>query len=255
MKKTLSVIYGVSAYVLFLASFLYLVAFSVNLGPSWISGPASFPPLAAGAIDLGLITLFGLQHSVMARPGFKRWWTQTIPQHLERSTYLVIGSAMTALLVAAWQPIAGDLWNVSGAGMVALYALCALGYLMVPVCSFLTDHFELFGLRQVAEYAFGWPQSKPQFKQRALYKKVRHPMMLGWMVAFWATPHMTLGHLLFAAAMTSYILVAIHYEERDLANRHGQSYRDYQARVPKLIPIPSAGRAALATETEGARVN
>lgn len=255
MKKTFALVYGLTAYVLFLASFVYLIAFSVNLGPSQISGPASLPPFAAAAIDLGLITLFGLQHSVMARPGFKRWWTRTVPQHLERSTYVVIGSAMTALVAAAWQPIAGELWNVSGAGMVALYAMAAAGYVMVPVCSFLTDHFELFGLRQVAGYAFDWPEPKLEFKQHALYKRVRHPMMLGWMVAFWATPHMTIGHLLFAATMTAYILVAIHFEERDLANRHGQAYRDYQARVPKLIPIPCAEGVAVAAKSEASRAS
>ena len=162
---------------------------------------------------------------------------------------------MTTLVVAAWQPIAGELWNVTGAGMFALYAVAALGYLMVPLCSFLTDHFELFGLRQVAEYAFGWPQPKSEFKQHALYKKVRHPMMLGWMVAFWATPYMTVGHVLFASTMTTYILVAIHFEERDLVQRHGQAYRDYQARVPKLLPIPSAGGVPLAAETEATRTN
>jgi len=253
MKKTLSAIYAVAAYVLFLGSFLYLIAFSVNLGPSPISGPASLPPLAAGAIDLGLITLFSLQHSIMARPGFKRRWTRIIPQHLERSTYVLIGAVMTTLLVAAWQPIEGQLWKVTGGGMIALYSLAAAGYLMVPLCSFLTDHFELFGLRKVAEYAFGWLQPKAEFEQRGLYKIVRHPMMVGWIVAFWATPYMTAGHLLFAATMTTYILIAIHFEERDLANKHGQAYREYQARVPKLVPIPSAPAAVLAAETEATR--
>jgi len=240
MKKTLSMVYGVGAYVLFLGAFLYLVAFYVNVGPSPISGPASLPPLAAAAIDVGLITLFGLQHSIMARPGFKSWWTRVIPQHLERSTYVLIAAGLVALIVAAWQPIDGQLWNVTGAGMVALYAVSALGFLMIPLCSFLTDHFELFGLRQVAEYAFGWQQSQPEFKQRALYKKVRHPMMLGFLVAFWAVPPMTVGSLLFAVIMSAYILIGIHFEERDLASKHGQAYRDYQAQVPKLLPIPTA---------------
>jgi protein-S-isoprenylcysteine O-methyltransferase Ste14 len=247
MKKTLSVVYSGGAYVLFLASFVYLIAFTMNLGPSHISGPASLPPLAAAAIDLVLITVFSLQHSVMARPGFKAWWTRTVPQYLERSTYVLIGSVMVVLLVVAWQPVAGDLWNITGPGMYSLLALSLMGYLLVPLCSFITDHFELFGLRQVAEYAFGWKQPKPEFKQSSLYKRVRHPMMVGWIVSFWATPHMTAGHLLFAATMTAYILIAIHFEERDLAERHGQAYRDYQARVPKLIPIPTAQSRALST--------
>ena len=239
-----------AAYVLFLGAFLYLIAFYTNLGPSPIAGPASLPPLAAGAIDVGLIALFGLQHSFMARPGFKRRWTRIIPQHLERSTYVLIAALLVMLIVAEWQPIEGKLWKVTGPWMIALLsALSALGWLMIPLCSFLTDHFELFGLRQVAEYAFGWAQFKPDFKQVALYKKVRHPMMLGFLVAFWAAPSMTVSHLLFAVSMTAYILVGIHFEERDLAAKHGQSYRDYQARVPKLLPIPSFDAARLTAET------
>jgi protein-S-isoprenylcysteine O-methyltransferase Ste14 len=256
MKKILSVVYGVAAYVAFLGAFLYLIAFYTNLGPSPIAGPASLPPLMAGAIDVGLIALFGLQHSLMARPGFKRRWTRVIPQHLERSTYVLIAAVLVILMVAAWQPIDGQLWKVTGTWMIALLAaLSALGWLMIPLCSFLTDHFELFGLRQVAEYAFGWPQPKAEFKQRALYKKVRHPMMLGFLVAFWAAPYMTAGHLLFAVTMTAYILVGIHFEERDLANKHGQSYRDYQARVPKLIPMLSTEGAGLTAKSEASQAN
>jgi protein-S-isoprenylcysteine O-methyltransferase Ste14 len=256
MKKTLSLVYGVAAYVMFLGSFLYLVASYMNLGPSPIGGPASLPPLAASAIDVGLLTLFGLQHSLMARPGFKRRWTRIIPQHLERSTYVLIAALLVILVVAGWQPIEGQLWKVTGQWMIAVVsALAALGWLMIPLCSFLTDHLELFGLRQVAEYAFGWVQPKSEFKQRALYKKVRHPMMLGFLVAFWAAPYMTLGHLLFAMTMTAYILVGIHFEERDLADKHGQAYRDYQARVPKLLPVPSALGAALAVERQASRTH
>jgi protein-S-isoprenylcysteine O-methyltransferase Ste14 len=256
MNKIFSVVYGVAAYVLFLGAFLYLVASYMNLGPSPFSAPASLPPLAAGAIDVGLITLFGLQHSLMARPGFKRRWIRTIPHHLERSTYVLIASLLVILIVAGWQPIDGHLWRVTGPWMIALLsALSALGWLMIPLCSFLTDHFELFGLRQVAEYAFGWPQPKAEFKQRALYKKVRHPMMLGFLVAFWAAPYMTVSHLVFAVAMTAYILIGIHFEERDLADKHGQAYRDYQAQVPKLLPIPSSQGVPLSTETEATRTN
>lgn len=237
MKKALSVAYGALAYMMFLGAYLYLIAFTVNAVPNSISGPASLPLLLAAAIDLGLITIFGLQHSIMARPGFKRLWTRIVPPHLERSTYVVIGSVTVVLIVVCWQPIDGEIWNVTGAGMVALYAIAALGWLVVPVTSFLTDHFGLFGLRQVFEYALGRPKSKPMFKVRAFYRKVRHPMMLGWMAGFWATPYMTTGHLLFAGLMTSYILVAIHFEERDLAREHGPAYRAYQARVPKLVPF------------------
>jgi protein-S-isoprenylcysteine O-methyltransferase Ste14 len=256
MKKTLSVVYGVAAYVLFLGAFLYLIAFYANLGPSPIAGPATLPPLAAVAIDVGLIALFGLQHSFMARPAFKRRWTRIIPEHLERSTYVLIAALLVILIVAGWQPIEGDLWKVTASWAIALLAaLTALGWLMIPACSFLTDHFELFGLRQVGEYAFGWPKPKAEFKQSALYKKVRHPMMLGFLVAFWATPYMTVSHSLFAVAMSAYILIGIHFEERDLAEKHGQAYRDYQARVPKLLPIPSAEGAGLAAKTEASRSN
>jgi protein-S-isoprenylcysteine O-methyltransferase Ste14 len=251
MNKTLSVIYGAAAYVLFLGAFLYLVAFYSNLGPNPIAGPASLPPLAAAAIDVGLIALFGLQHSFMARPAFKRRWTRMVPQHLERSTYVLIAALLVILIVAGWQPIDGELWKATASWSIALLAaLSALGWLMIPLCSFLTDHFELFGLRQVAEYAFGWAQLKPEFKQKALYKKVRHPMMLGFLVAFWAAPYMTVSHLLFAVAMSAYILIGIHYEERDLAVKHGQAYRDYQARVPKLLPIPSVEEAGVAAKNE-----
>lgn len=237
MKKALSVTYGALAYMMFLGAFLYLIAFTVNAIPNSISGPASLPPLLAAAIDLGLITMFGLQHSIMARAGFKRVWTRIVPPHLERSTYVVIAAMMVFLIVMGWQPISGQIWNVTGPGMVAVYAIAALGWLGVPATSFLTDHFALFGLRQVIEYMLDRPRSTPTFKVRAFYKKVRHPMMLSFLVAFWATPLMTTGHLLFAGLMTSYILVGIYFEERDLAREHGPAYRAYHARVPKLLPV------------------
>jgi protein-S-isoprenylcysteine O-methyltransferase Ste14 len=243
LKKIVSSVYSVGAYLLFFGACAYLIAFTADVGPHSISGTPSLPPLPAALLDLALITLFGLQHAIMARPGFKRWWTRVVPPHLERSTFVWFGSALIIAIVQFWQPIEGDLWNVTGAAMIALYAISLLGYLAIPVTSFLTDHFELLGLRQVFEYALERPRSKPEFKERSLYKKVRHPMMLGWIIAFWATPHMTAGHLLFAGLMTSYILVGIYFEERDLVRVHGQAYRDYQARVPKLLPIGGRGGA------------
>lgn len=251
MKKTLSVAYGVTSYVLFLGAFLYLIAFAWNVAPHAVSGPATLPPATAIAINIGLITLFGVQHSVMARPSFKRWWTRVIPKHLERTTFVLIATVMAGLIVLGWQPVEGDLWNVTGAAAIALYALSLLGWSAVPACSFLTDHFELFGLRQVWEYATGRAPSKPAFKERAVYKKVRHPMMLGLIVAMWSTPRMTAGHLVFAGAMTAYILVGIYFEERTLAAEHGQAYRDYQARVPKLFPWGSLAGAPSALEARG----
>ncbi len=243
LRKIAAVVYGVGAYLLFLAAFLYLIAFATNLVPHSVSGARSLPPLPAALVDLGLITLFGLQHGIMARPGFKRWWTQFVRPQLERSTFVWFAAALVIVIIQFWQPIEGELWNVTGAGMIAIYAISLLGWLTVPVVSFFTDHFELFGLRQVFEYAFDKPASKPAFKERALYKKVRHPMMLGFLIAFWATPHMTVSHLLFALLMTFYVLVGVYFEERDLARKHGQAYRDYQARVPKLLPFGGVGEA------------
>jgi protein-S-isoprenylcysteine O-methyltransferase Ste14 len=240
MKKILSATYGLAAYVLFLCAFLYLIAFSLNLAPRSISGPARLPPVAAALIDVALITLFGVQHSIMARPAFKRWWTRFVPAHLERSTFVLIADGLLALLLACWQPIEGDLWNVTGAGMILLSAVSLLGYMAVPAVSFLTDHFYLFGVRQVTQYALGRTPSRPVFREKSAYRKVRHPMMLGFLVAFWAAPHMTVGHLLFATTMTAYILVGIYFEERTLAAEHGHAYRDYQSRVPKLLPWGSA---------------
>lgn len=237
MKKIASLVYGVAAYVAFLGAFLYLMAFTLNLAPHSVSGASSLPPLLAVLIDAGLIVLFGLQHSIMARPGFKEWWTRFVPRHLERSTFVLIAAVLVWGMTWFWQPIPGDLWNVTGTGMVVLYAISILGWLTVPVTSFFTDHFELFGLRQVFEYATGRSRRQPVFEERALYKKVRHPMMLAFLIAFWAAPQMTAGHALFAGLMTSYILAGIYFEERDLARAHGQVYRDYQERVPKLLPI------------------
>jgi protein-S-isoprenylcysteine O-methyltransferase Ste14 len=237
LKKFASVVYGVGAYLSFYGAYFYLMAFTANVAPHSVSGTPSLPPLPAALIDVSLIILFGLQHAIMARPGFKSWWTRFVPPHLERSTFLWFGSGLIVAIVQFWQPIDGDLWNITGAGMIALYAVSVLGYLMIPVTSFLTDHFELLGLRQVYEYVLERPQSKPEFKERALYKKLRHPMMLGWLTAFWATPYMTAGHFLFASMMTAYTLAGIYFEERDLVRMHGQAYRDYQARVPKLLPF------------------
>ena len=149
LKKTTSVVYAGSAYLLFLGAYLYLVAFASNVLPDSISGPASLPPIPAALADIALITLFGLQHSIMARPAFKQWWTRVVPQHLERSTYVLIAAALVIVIVRFWQPIEGDLWNVTGTGKIVLYAVSLLGWAGVPAVSFLTDHFELFGLRQV----------------------------------------------------------------------------------------------------------
>ena len=243
LKKLGSVIYGTGAYLLFLGVFLYLAAFALDLAPYSVSGPATMPALEAALIDVALVTLFGLQHSIMARPTFKRVWTQIVPPHLERSTFVWLGDAMVMLIIRFWQPIEGDLWNITGPGMLVLYGVSMLGWLTVPLTTLMTGHSDLFGLRQVFDYALGRATPKPEFRERALYKKVRHPMMLAFLVAFWATPHMTWGHLLLAGLMTAYILTGIYFEERDLVRSHGHAYRSYQARVPKLLPIGERGAA------------
>ena len=251
MKKTLSVLYGLGAYLLFLGAYLYLVAFSLNLAPHSLSSRATATPWRAALIDIGLVTIFGLQHSIMARPGFKRAWTRVVPAHLERSTFVLIATAMVVLIVVAWQPIDGVIWNISSPMGAVIIGISIAGWLSVPGVSLLTDHFALFGLRQVYEHATGRRTSPPEFKERMVYKSVRHPMMLAFIVAMWATPLMTSGHLLFAGLMTSYILIGIHFEERDLAKAHGRDYREYQQRVPKLLPLgtrpPRSAREIAAT--------
>jgi len=173
----------------------------------------------------------------MARPGFKRRWSRIVPRHLERSTVVWFAAVLVIIIVQFWQPINGDLWNVSGVGFAALSGISLFGFLAVPAASFLTDHFELFGLRQSFQYALNHPNSKPEFKERSLYRKMRHPMMLAFLIGFWATPHMTVGHFLFAALMSCYILVGIYFEERDLSRTYGIVYREFQMRVPKLLPL------------------
>jgi len=254
LKKIASLVYGAAAYFAFLGVFLYLIAFSMNLVPRSVSGAAHQPPLVALLVDVALIALFGVQHTVMARPRFKAWWVRIVPRHLERSTFVLIATVIMACITWFWQPIQGDLWNITGTGMLALYAISALGWLGVPATSLLTDHLELFGLRQVAEYALGLPKSRPEFKERGFYKKVRHPMMLSFLVAFWATPHMTVGHALFAGLWTAYILTGIYFEERDLVYAHGAAYRSYQLRVPKLLPFGRPAGAAQGSR-QGASVD
>ena len=162
--------------------------------------------------------------------------------------FVLVATGLLVLLIVCWQPIAGELWNITGAGMLVVTAVSLLGYLAVPAISLLTDHFYLFGVRQVAQFALDRAPTRPQFRERSVYRKVRHPMMLGFLVAFWAAPHMTAGHLLFAATMTAYILAGIYFEERTLVAEHGHAYRDYQSRVPKLAPWGSTADSPSAAE-------
>ncbi len=238
MKRFLVLTYGVASYAVCLGVFLYLAAFIGNL---WVARSMDSMPAAplwrALLIDTMLIAVFGLQHSVMARPSFKRWWTRYVPEPIERSTYVMFTNAALILLFAFWQPIGGTVWEVQDrTGRAALWTLYAMGWLTVLATTFLINHFDLFGLRQVWLYFRGKPYTHIGFRTPGPYQFVRHPLYVGWITAFWATPTMTLTHLVFALGLTSYILMAIPFEERNLATYHGKNYADYRRRVPMLIP-------------------
>ena len=235
--------YGLFGYLFFFASFgLYWVAF---LADRWVpitvnQRPGEAAPLGlAVAVDLALVLLFGLQHSVMARPAFKRWWTRTVPPALERSTYVLLASFFLTLLMLLWQPIPGVVWQFdSPAGQAVLWTLFALGIPLCVVASFQIDHFDLLGLRQVWLQFRGRPYTPPEFTEPWLYRVVRHPIQLGVLLLLWPLPTMTVGHLLLASAMTIYILIGLYFEERDLVAEFGERYRAYRRRVPGLIPLP-----------------
>lgn len=231
-------VYGTVAYVLFLAVFLYVIGFVTGLVvPKGIDDGLQGAVGLAVVIDLGLVVLFGLQHSVMARPGFKRWGTRVVPPVVERSTYVLASSAALALLMWAWRPLGAVVWHVEATGLRAgLYGVGFAGWALVLASTFQIDHFDLFGLRQVLRHQLGRPPVQPRFRTPLLYRWVRHPLMLGLLVAFWAAPTMSVGHLLFAAAMTLYIGIGVRFEERDLTRQLGDDYRRYQQQVPRLVP-------------------
>lgn len=238
MKRTLTLGYGAACYLVFLVVFLYAIGFVGDLVvPRSIDHGVHASLTEALVVNVALLGLFAVQHSVMARPGFKRWWTRLVPPPVERSTYVLLSSLVLALLFWQWRTIPAVVWDVGWRpGQVSLWTLFALGWVTVLVSTFLINHFDLFGLRQVYLAARGRPYTHLGFHTSLFYRAIRHPIMLGFIVAFWAIPTMTAGHLLFAAATTGYILIAIRLEERDLAAELGDPYREYRARVPMLVP-------------------
>jgi len=245
MSRILVPLYGAISYVIFLASFLYAIAWLGNfIVPKTIDSGTASGLIEAIAINLALLTAFALQHSIMARPGFKRWWTQFVAPPVERATFVLFASLLLFAICLGWRPLPQLVWQFEGAAAMVAWALFAMGWLIVLTATFMINHFELFGLRQVWLHARGQSYTAPHYVERFFYRFVRHPIMLGFIIAFWAGPTMTVGHLLFAAVTTAYILVALQLEERDLLKEHGASYQSYRERVPMLVPGAKLGRKA-----------
>jgi protein-S-isoprenylcysteine O-methyltransferase Ste14 len=232
-------LYGLVSYAVFLATFLYALGFVGNfLVPHTLDSAPGDSFVRSVMIDLGLLTLFALQHSVMARPAFKKLLTRVVPEPAERSTYVLASSLALIAMFAFWQPLGGEVWTVTNAtARGLLWGAFAFGWLLVLVSTFLINHFDLFGLRQIWIQLKERPYTAVGFRTPGPYRLVRHPLYVGWIFAFWATPTMTVSHLLFAVATTGYILVAIRLEERDLVKHLGEAYREYHERVPMLIPF------------------
>jgi protein-S-isoprenylcysteine O-methyltransferase Ste14 len=240
MKRTLFFVYGLIVYVIFLGTFLYAIGFVAGLivPKSIDSAPSSSLGMAL-LTDAALLTAFALQHSVMARQGFKKRWTKIVPEPIERSTFVLAASAALLLLFWKWEPMGGVVWRVEApAARLLLQGVSLAGWMIVLVSTFLIDHFDLFGLRQVYLNLRGTPYASVQFTARGWYGYVRHPIYLGFIIAFWAAPTMTIAHLVFAVATTLYILVAIQFEERDMVRIHGAHYRNYREQVSMLLPRP-----------------
>lgn len=239
MVRVLAFGYGVVAYALFFGWFLYAVGFVGNwVVPRSIDSGVEGPFAEALLVNVLLVAVFGIQHTVMARPAFKQRWTLFIPKPIERSTYVLLASLLMWLLIWQWRPMLGVVWDVPHPlGSRALAALSLLGWGIVLLASFMINHFELFGLQQVWYYLRGKEARHTKFKLTGFYKHIRHPLMLAFLVAFWATPRMTVGHLVFAAAFTAYIAVGIAFEERDLLRHFGETYQRYCKEVPMLVPL------------------
>ncbi len=252
LSRVTAFVYGATCYAISLVTFAYMFCFIGNI---WltksIDSGAQGSFLQALAVNVLLIAVFGLQHTVMARPGFKAIWTRIVPSSVERSTYLLFSCAAVLLMFWKWQPMGGVIWNVeSSTGKVLLNALYVVGWATVLLATFLINHFDLFGLRQVWLRLLGRPYTGLVFRTPALYRVVRHPLYVGWLMVFWAAPKMTAAHLVFAVATSAYILIAIRYEERDLVKLHPE-YAEYRRQVPMLVPNGSSVRLE---RTAGGRV-
>ena len=238
LSRWVILIYGVLCYVMFLGVFLYALGFIGDfIVPSTLNKGASSSTFAALMVNLGLLLAFGLQHSVMARPTFKRWWTRIVPVPAERSTYVLFTNLCLMAMFALWRPMPATIWEIdSQIGRIAMYGLFGFGWFLVLVTTFLINHFDLFGLRQVWLHWRGVEYTNLGFVTPLYYRFVRHPLYVGWICAFWATPRMTLGHLVFAAGATAYILVAIVFEERNLMEHYGSRYEEYRRKTGALVP-------------------
>ena len=241
MKRFLALVYGVLCYLLFFVTFLWMILFIGDIDfyvPRTINGGIAGDFTYAVLINIGLIALFGLQHSVMARQWFKKRWTQWVSWPVERSTYVLFSSVALLLVLWFWQPMTSTVWSVKvpWAALILQWGFW-LGWLILFLSTFMIDHFSLFGLKQVYSYWKGEDLNPPSFMEPGFYKYVRHPLMLGFLIAFWSTPHMTVGRLLFVSGMSIYILVGVYFEEKSMVRRFGDQYRDYQKRVPKLFPL------------------
>jgi len=244
MNKMLAFSYGVISYLIFFLSFLYAIGFVGNLVvPKSIDSGSEGPFVASLVINIILLSIFALQHSVMARPAFKLWWTRYVPLPIERSTYVLLSSLALILLYWLWQPMTGVIWSVENrAGAMILNILFWAGWIFALLSTFMINHFDLFGLRQTYLLLKNREYTEIEFTTPGLYRYIRHPIMTGFIIAFWATPHMTTGHLLFAVVTTLYIIVAVQFEERDLIRSFGDSYKDYRRQVSMLFPLKSKKR-------------
>ena len=239
MSRAFTMVFAIVCYAIFFATFLYLIVFvgDFALGVRTVDVGPQAPPLMAALIDIGLIALFGLQHSIMARPAFKAKWTRIVPRASERSVYVLAASIALMILFLGWRPIDTIVWNVTNPALAGiLWAVFWIGWLGVLISTFLINHFELFGLQQAWLNISGRQADKPELKQPLFYRWVAHPMMSSFFLAFWAAPEMTAGHLILALGMSIYILVALRYEERDLTALFGDDYRSYRSRVGMLVP-------------------